>query len=166
MGRPGACVKAGRELLPPTRPSGEAPHHHQWLLSFPQTSPRGRRGVFRDRTREPRPHPEAWLQQGNQDWGAPFSSIQLRGRTASSWPSSQHGPLTTLGPMTFSPDQGTPVPGTHCARHNWSCITSGSGSEFAFLLSHSSARSSTEGRGSAAAAWSSGQLRDKAWEWS
>lgn len=78
----------------------------------------------------------------------------------------QHGPLTTLGPMTFSPDQGTPVPGTHCARHNWSCITSGSGSEFAFLLSHSSARPSAEGRGPAAAAWSSVQARAKAWEWS
>lgn len=84
---------------------------------------------------------EAWLRQRHRDQGSRLPPHPVAGRSRLLLSILTTQPLAPWGLWHFPPDQGTPAPDTHCARHNWSFTTSGSGSESAFLLSHSTARS-------------------------
>ena len=84
---------------------------------------------------------EAWVRQSHRDQGSSLLPHPVAGRSRLLLSILTTRPLAPWGLWCFPPDQGTPAPDTHCARHNWSFTTSGSGSESAFLLSHSTARS-------------------------
>lgn len=84
---------------------------------------------------------EAWLRQRHRDQGSRLPPHPVAGRSHLLLSILTTQPLAPWGLWHFPPDQGTPAPDTHCVRHNWSFTTSGSGSESAFLLSHSTARS-------------------------
>ena len=136
-----ARVKAGHELLHSHQTRAKPlppllfPHHHQWLPSCPQTSP------DRSRAKAIYIYSEAWLRQRHRDQGSRLPPHPVAGRSHLLLSILTTQPLAPWGLWHFPPDQGTPAPDTHCVRHNWSFTTSGSGSESAFLLSHSTARS-------------------------